>query len=476
MTPQVSQTIAKHHMLEAGEAVGVAVSGGPDSVALLHCLLGLRQRLGITLGVVHVNHQLRGGASEQDQQFVAELSTHAGLPFISTSVDVARQAATSGDNLEQTGRAVRYEFFRQLIDQGRFDKIAAAHTLSDQAETVLQRLLRGSGSAGLAGIRPVLDGTIVRPLIGVTRQQVLAYLETGGFKWREDESNRDLDRDRSRIRHQLLPRLTSEWNPNLPRLLGQLAQWAQGEEDYWNSMLPALASEHLTQDALGIRLRTDSLSSLPLAVGRRLLRQAIERARGDLRGIGFEHVESILRLASGAAGSGQTDLPGLRVSRSFNEILLARTSPGVETPAGDYSFLIDPPGSFAGPWGATLVTLKLYNRENLNPRQSYNRKRRSVLDWDKVPKPLRIRNWRPGDCYQPQGRTGSKKIKSLFQESKVAMWQRGGWPVIVGTVGDKALNGASDQIVWVRDFGAAAAYAADEGSRVVLEVAEIESA
>ena len=463
-------------MLEAGEAVGVAVSGGPDSVAMLRCLLDLRHRLGITLGVVHVNHQLRGGASEQDQQFVAELSTRAGLPFISTSVDVARQAVTSGDNLEQTGRAVRYEFFRQLTGQGRFDKIAVGHTLSDQAETVLQRLLRGSGSAGLAAIRPVLDGAIVRPLIGITRQQVLAYLETGGFKWREDESNRDLDRGRNRIRHQLLPRLTSEWNPNLPRLLGQLAQWAQGEEDYWNSMLPSLASEHLTQDALGIRLRTDSLSSLPLAVGRRLLRQAIESARGDLRGIGFEHVESVLRLASGAAGSGGADLPGLRVSRSFNEILLARTSPGVETSEGDYSFLVEPPGSFAGPWGATLVTLKLYNRENLKPRQGYNRNCRGVLDWDKVPKPLRIRNWRPGDCYQPQGRTGAKKIKSLFQESKVAKWQRGRWPVIVGTVGGKALNGASEQIVWVRDFGAAAACAADEASRVVLEVAEIERA
>ena len=459
-------------MLEAGEGVGVAVSGGPDSVALLHCLVELRSRLGITLGVVHVNHQLRGPESEHDQEFVAELSAQAGLPFVSASADVAGRAATSGDNLEQTGRGVRYEFFRRLIAEGRFDKIAAGHTLSDQAETVMYRLLRGSGSAGLAGIRPVLDGVIVRPMIGISRPQVLAYLEAGGFKWREDASNRDLNRDRNRIRHQLLPMLTNEWNPNLTHLLGQLAQWARDEEDYWEGVVPALAAEHLDEDRDGIRVRAGSLSLLPPAAARRLVRHAIQKARGNLRGIGFGHVESVLELARSPAGSGQVHLPALHVTRSFNELRLTGIVAEAETLTADYSFPVDPPGSFAGPWGATFVTLKLYDRENLRAQQGYNGSCRGVLDWEKLPKPLRIRNWRPGDCYHPQGLTGPRKIKSLFQQSKVAVWRRDRWPVMVA--GSQAENEAAEQIVWVREFGAAAGYAAGPRSRVVLAVAETE--
>ena len=470
MTAQVAQTIAKHDMFSPGEAVGVAVSGGPDSVAMLYCLLELRERLGITLGVVHVNHQLRGHESDQDQQFVADSSAKAGLPFVSTSVDVAGRAATSADNLEQTGRSVRYEFFRQLIDEGRFDKIAVGHTLSDQAETVLYRLLRGSGSAGLAGIRPVLDGAIVRPLIGASSQQVLAYLQAGGFEWREDESNRDLNRDRNRIRHELLPLLTREWNPNLTHTLAQLAQWAQDEENYWEDSLPALAAGHLIEDKERIHLSANAVGGLPPAVARRLVRQAIERVRGDLRGIGFRHVEAILELARSPAGSGQVHLPALRVIRSFNELRLTVLAPEVETQARDYCLLVDPPGSFAGPWGATLVTLRLYNRENLRAQRGYNGRGRGVLDWDKVPKPLRIRNWRPGDCYCPHGLTEPRKIKSLFQKGKVAVWRRDGWPVIVAD--SKAEDEVKEQIVWAREFGAAAAYAADSSSRVVLEVAE----
>ena len=461
-------------MLRAGETVGVAVSGGPDSVAMLRCLLELRNRLGITLGVLHVNHQLRGSESEKDQEFVADLCTQIGLPCVSISVDVAGRAATAGDNLEQTARSVRYEFFTRLIDEGRFEKIAVGHTLSDQAETVLYRLLRGSGSAGLAGIRPVLDGAIVRPLIGVNRKQVLAYLDAGGFKWREDRSNRDLDRDRNRIRHELLPVLTNEWNPNLTRQLGQFARWAQDEEAYWDGILAGLAAEHLVEDSDGIRISVGSLSALPRAAARRLVRQAVKRVRGDLRGIGFGHVESILELARRSTGSGQVHLPALRVIRSFKELRLATAAPEVNTAAPDYSFPVDPPGSFEGPWGATLVTLRLYNRENLKAGRGYNRNCRGVLDWDKVPKPLRIRNWRAGDCYHPRGLAGPRKIKSLFQDRKIVVWRRERWPVIVA--GGQTGNEALEQIVWAREFGVAAAYAADQSSRVVLEIAEVERA
>ena len=476
---QVKQTIAKYGMLDSGDRVAVAVSGGPDSVALLECLRELAPQLGITLAVVHVNHQLRGRESDEDEQFVARLARRHRLEFLSKTVDIAVQARERGENTEQLGRTFRYEFFSELVRRGQFDKVAVGHTLSDQAETVLFRMLRGSGTAGLSGIRPVLDKKVVRPMIEVTRQQVIEYLIAGGHEWRADSSNQDRKFVRNRIRHELLPRLSEDWNPNLSRALAQIAEWAQGEENYWQGVLPALAESHLESKSDGVYFQAAAMTALPVAAARRLLRVAVERARGSLAGISFEHIEALRRLAAGRRGSGRSHIPDLEAIRSFDQIRLARFSLEPESHSPTQCILLRAPGSFKLPWGSSLVVLKRFTRENLQGKGRYNGRRHGLIDWEKVPKPLELRNWRAGDRFHPQGWKRAKKLKALFQERKIAVWERTHWPVIAAASGEagrpEAELGERKVIVWARGFGPSVEFAADDNSRIVVDITEFAS-
>ncbi len=475
----VERAIATHGMLRGGERVGVAVSGGPDSVALLHALHELSTRLDITLGVVHLDHQLRGPESDQDREFVTELARKLEMEADLRSFAVAAEARAAGDNLEQAARKIRYEYFRSLVDGGRYDKIAVGHTRSDQAETVLFRLLRGSGGAGLAAVRPVLGERIIRPLIQTTREDVVAYLARHGYEYRLDSSNLDTSRARNRLRHELLPQLQRDWNPNIINTLANMAEWSRAEEEDWAERLSALAPKHLIGADGALSFDVDLLRPLSLAATRRLMRHAIEQVRGDLLGIDFDHVESLRRLTEEGRGSGQLDLPGLHAQRSLGQVRLTPSPTSTPQAAGSYTVRVDAPGRFSGPWGTSLVTLKLYYRENLAPEQGYNGECRNLLDWEKLPRPLRLRNWRAGDCYHPAGRTGTKKLKSLFHEQRIAAWRRGSWPVLVGDVQTKSPNVAAsaeaggEEIVWARSFGPAERYAAEENSRVLLEISEL---
>jgi tRNA(Ile)-lysidine synthase len=471
-------------MFSPGERVGVAVSGGADSVALLGCLAELAPQLGIELAVVHLNHLLRGAEADADEQFVADLAKRLDLRCFSLRVDVGAEARRAGGNLEQTARRLRYQWFTALIRQGDSAKIATGHTCSDQAETVLFRLLRGAGSAGLAGIRPVVEPGIVRPLLEVSRSDVLAYLHRRGWGWREDSTNQQLELDRNRIRHQLLPSLCREWNPKLPETLAQMAQWAQAEEDYWKTAVAELAERHIQSDGTGLELQVGALSALPEAAQRRLLRAAIERVRGDLASVDFRHVEALRDLAMSGRGGGKLDLPGLEVCRSFDRLRLSKPAAGLREKQALEGICLEPPGTFSIPGSNCLVQLKLHDAGQTfsnwdDTKEGYNGERQRALDWERLPKPLMLRSWQPGDRYQPWGRKRPKKLKSLFQEGKIAAWDRAHWPVITARTSQSYPSGlprvssvmeAGEIVVWAHGFGPAQQYAADPDSRTVLEI------
>ena len=239
----VLEYIRKHELLKAGDRVGVAVSGGADSVALLRLLLELRKEIGIVLSVVHFNHKLRGAESDEDEQFVAQLAQRHKLELHCESGDVAAYAAEKHLSLETAAREMRYQYFRRLLLEGRLNRIATGHTLDDQAETVLLKMVRGAGSRGLAGIYPRLsvrgsqfsDASIVRPLLGTRRKELEPYLLGLGQSWREDRSNRDLRHMRNRVRHGILPRLERYLNPAVREALAETAEIARAEEEYWET-------------------------------------------------------------------------------------------------------------------------------------------------------------------------------------------------------------------------------------------------
>ncbi len=264
MRPTLSQELLKHiqteRFLRAGERVGVAVSGGADSVALLLLLLELRKNLGIVLSLVHFNHKLRGKASDADEAFVAKLASKHGLDFHSASVDVAKKAKGERANLEDAARRARYDYFRSLVESGTCTRIAVAHTADDQAETVLAHLLRGTGLAGLGGIHP-LAGPVVRPLLSVRRSELRRFLRVLKQTWREDATNRDTKRMRARIRKKLLPLLQKQFQPEIVEHLAMFAGLAREDEAFLDAVVEQRSQALVQKDVEGVRIVVGDYSS-----------------------------------------------------------------------------------------------------------------------------------------------------------------------------------------------------------------------
>jgi len=545
--------IQRQELLRTGDRVGVAVSGGIDSVALLRLLLELRGELGIVLPVVHFNHKLRGAESDADQDFVAGLAREFGLEFFCDGDDTARFAAEAHFSVETAARELRYGFFHRLLGAGEpqglklsslspssgtselvpFPNISSAdvdprlsdvsvnslntictgHTLDDQAETVLLRIIRGTGLRGLGAIHPRLVvedeagetlGEIVRPLLGFRRVELERYLRDLGQSWREDSSNADHKFTRNRIRHGVMPLLEKEFNPSVAENLAELAEIARGEEDYWDNEAagwmgrtiqwsePEWANQATDRRIKGLvqiggprdevspcasgdpdlESRIENapwpvvngsvnrmwLLGEPLAVQRRVIKAMGEHVRLPLE---FKHVEEILRFA---AEEGEPEkeisLPlGWKMVRHPEEMVLLtpdlRQKNDDLAPTGnEYEYDLPVPGSVSVPEvQAAFETRRLPSSSGETASGS-----QIFLDAAALPGPLRVRNWRPGDRFWPAHTKAPKKIKELLQGRAAEAAERKLWPVIL----------SGDVIVWVRGFLTPAEFQAKAGREAIL--------
>jgi tRNA(Ile)-lysidine synthase len=446
---RVVESTSRYSMFAPGDRVGVAVSGGADSVCLLHLLIDLSRDWNLHLEVLHLDHGLRGEESFADAAFVRDLAASYNLPCHIKKVDLP---AVPG-NLEENARIARSTFFDEIRQSRHLRVVATGHTRSDQAETVLFRLLRGTGSCGLTGIRRVTDHGIVRPMLDIYRHEVEAWLRQRSIPWREDRTNTDPAFSRNRIRHRLLPQLAHDWNPQLIENLANLASLAQEDEDYWRQAVEAPYTEAVAGLPPILRIRTQSLNALPEALARRVIRRALAAVRGDLLNIDFRHIEAVLQLAAQTDGHGRLQVPGVDIMRSFEWLRLAPLSSG--GPPRDYEYPLTVPGTYAIP--EMTVNVGVVKTQSANC--GYNEKE-TYLDWDCLTGPVLLRNWRPGDQYQPTGCKGAQKIKSLFQESRIPLWERRHWPVI----------SAGGQIVWARRFGAAQHCTVNSASVNILRI------
>jgi len=283
---------------------------------------------------------------------------------------------------------------------------------------------------------------------------VLEFLRGRGIEWREDASNRDPRFARNRIRHDLLPQLQREWNPRLTGALAHLADLAQEEERWWSAEVDRLAVGALIAPSGGLEMPASMLASVPRAAARRLVRWSIAQAKGDLRRIEFEHVESVLDLASKREGAGRLRLPDLVVARSYDWIRFSR--PERAAPLEPVAVTIPGTYAFAGggaeihldlaepAWTAACATLK------------------SELCFERIPSPLELRGWRPGDHYRPVGQSRDRRVKEMFQDARVPSWKRRVWPILA----------SGGKVLWARDFGAAAEFAAGEGPGQIVRIWE----
>lgn len=435
------------------------MSGGADSVALLRLLLELQKELGLVVSVVHFNHKLRGTEADADESFVAKLAQNFHLEFHCESGDVAGLATAKGAGIEAAARDMRYEFFRKLLSNGAVDLVATAHTLDDQAETVLLRIARGAGTRGLAGIYPQLsvagsqfsEASIIRPLLGVRRKELESYLHEIGQNWREDKSNRDLRFARNRVRHGVLPRLERALNPSVRESLAEAADIARGEEEYWQAEVGKLLPE--IWDLAKSSLKVSHLTQLPLALQRRVVRAAAETLGVRLE---FAHVEGILAVVLGNEKS--ANLPAdWRAERNKSSVIFHQENTSTKDPV-DYAYTLPIPGRVAipeaGVWfEATLVR----SRE----KAEYNRG--NSLDPALLSEGLQVRNWRAGDRFSPAHSKSPKKIKELLQERHITGRERQLWSVLV----------SGDEVIWLRGFGVPTKWQPQENAAEALVIQEL---
>jgi len=486
---QVLETIRRFGMVSPGDRVGVAVSGGADSVALLLLLNSLRAELGITLLVAHFDHSLRGAESQADAEFVAQLAEVGGFEFVSASEDVSAEAERQGWNLEDAARRLRYAFFTRLVDEGRATRIAVAHTADDQAETLLAHLIRGTGLTGLAGIYPTV-GPIVRPLLETRRGHLREYLRARGTGWREDASNRDLRRLRARVRERLVPLLERDFSPAIVGHLSNLAGLAREEGVFWTALVEdcfraqvresdgffTIDVSHLLAP-LGLESTTEpgeysGGGSGLRALTERLIRRLYERARGDRRQLSRRHVEQVISLAEESTSGRRVELPGgIVVERDFDALVFSRPKPANRSVAAKrtaesrnaYHYVMGLPGLGS----ATVSVPELGRRFSLKVidwplNESETKSTGEALDAALLRTPLILRNWRPGDAYRPRGRRQSRKLKQMFLAGRVPSRERASWPVLE----------SDGKVIWARGMPPADDFCAREGTRVGVVIEE----
>ncbi len=414
-------------LIVPGDRVLAAVSGGPDSVGLVALLLKLREEMPLEVRLAHFNHRLRGPEADEDERFVRGLAERWVLPLRVGSADVRGRAAAKKLNLEEAGRELRYAFLRRAAAAAGATKIATGHTMTDQAETVLMRLMRGTGISGLGGIAPLAAGEpcpIVRPLLAIAGPDLRAWLAAASLPFRIDASNVDRRFLRNRIRAELLPELERRYEPRIVAHLARLAEIAREEDELLGGFVGELADEFIIRRGREISLDMRTLSLLLPALARRVGREFLRQVLGDLRDVSFEDVASLCALGDGKE---LVLRKGIVLRREAGRIGLEKRAPN----ARPYRIPWDGRGTVPVPAADLWLSGARRRAGGRVPRPAGGDAAGAVLDADKLSFPLLIRTRRPGDLYRPLGAPGRKKLKEILRAKGIPRERRDCLPVLV---------------------------------------------
>ena len=462
---QMHRFIAQYKMIEDGETVLVAVSGGADSLALLYGLHALRSQLNCQLHVAHLNHCLRPDA-DADADFVCQHAVDLRLPCTIQRMEIPHLAQQWELSVETAGRRARYQFYESVITESDATKVALGHHQDDIAETVLMNLIRGSGSTGLKGIAPVRDAKFIRPLAGFTRQQIEAFLTFIGVVPRHDTTNTDTRYLRNRIRHELIPRLENEYNPNIKTGLSRTADVLRAESEYLDTATrEAFETCRIQNQKKNVVLDRVEFRKHHIALQRRMLRQSVSEMSGDMSDLYFTHCEKMLNLIEAEASNALFVLPnGLQFRRAYQQLIIERKP--VET--GNFAYPVVTVGKTSIEVLNTEITAELGNIESCPTLALPNGKFEAIFDYEKIRKvfaepsleafPLTVRNRRQGDRFQPYGMRGTKKIKDFLIDAKVPRYERDSIPLLV----------CGDQILWIIGYTTSDAFKIESDTRQYL--------
>ncbi len=441
------QTIHEYQMIPPHTAILAGISGGPDSICLLHVLMTLSQRFRCRIGIAHLNHGLRSTVSDQDAVFVRSLAEKQNIPFFYKRTDIQKKTKTSKKSIEETGRNERYTFFSKVAASHGFDKIALGHHRDDNAELVLMNLLRGSGPLGLSGIPPIRNN-IIRPLIGVSRSEIMSYLTENDLKYLTDYSNADTAFLRNKIRHELLPLLKEQYNPNIGETLNRLSDIFRREED-WLNILVGETLDQITKSRgkNELVLFVSGLQKLHTAHLSRILRAGVKQIKGNLRRIRLSQIDAAIEMIYSNQPHSGVDLPDrIRLEKINDSLIIRQESKSLRSikplqnpPVYHYTIhLEDLPVEL---WMPEIRKTLFISRVNGNSLPDLPQTAQTVdfLDFDRIRFPLIVRNPEAGDRFIPFGMKNSQKIKDYFINNKVPKQDRSFYPVVV----------SRHQIIWL---------------------------
>jgi tRNA(Ile)-lysidine synthase len=479
------KTITAFDMLQKDDAVLIGVSGGPDSVALLHTLLFLSPDISCTLGVAHLNHCLRGSDSDDDAQFVFSLCEKHDVPYYTAKKNVLSYKKRHGLSLEEAARRVRYEFYYATAKKYGFNKIALGHHQDDNAELILMHLFRGSGPLGISGIPPIRkfkeEGmNIIRPFIELPKTQIIEFLKENNIEFVTDKSNQEPFQLRNNIRKNLLPLLKETYNPKITETLNRLASIVRSEEKWMDEIISPLFEQMAARhENGGLALSISDLKVLSIAAQRRIVRKAIRKIKGNIKRITFAHVDAIIALSNDGPHLGRLDFPDrIRALKDNNDLLIFQEmKPLRETSAREnktesavYEYKVEDPlndaiskdnavrdlnnsGNSSDP--VEMIQNRPHTSIFVNEINAYLKfteaqkcdlkeikqsgQQNAFLDYDKLCFPLILRNVMPGDRFTPLGMSGSQKLKKYFIDHKIPKNMRAMIPVLLS-------NG---KIIWV---------------------------
>jgi tRNA(Ile)-lysidine synthase len=415
----VARSLAKLPEL-GGKRILLALSGGADSVALLHALAALRRKFHFELAAAHLNHGLRGAESDRDEAFVCELCSRLGVPL---TVELARGLKRSRGNLEARARTERQRFLGRVAERVGADYIALAHQADDQAETVMLRLLRGAGVTGLGAMAEVSGGKLIRPLLEVRRAAILAYLEEIGAEFVEDSTNASLAHDRNRVRHRLMPLLEREFAPGLAGRLVELAAEMRQVDDLLGALADQALKDCLDDDGA---LDLDGLKRLHPAVAAATLRRLVAARVGDLFGFDRAHIEALQGLCLKGPPNGRIVLPDSWLARRrYGKLILVKDEEVDRAVAFAVALAVD--GVTVVPQARAIFESTLVPRAQAGMPHDASE---AVFDAHGVSAGLSERNFNPGDRIAPLGVSGSRKVKDVFIDNKIPPRQRGRFPVV----------------------------------------------
>ena len=456
MINKVLKTIENNKMFEKGDKVIVAVSGGPDSICLLNVLHGISKELGIDISVAHLNHCLRGKDADMDEEYVKEFCSKLNIDFYSKKVDVKALSKNLGLSCEMAGRKARYEFFEDLRQQINASKIAIAHNANDQAETILMRIMRGTGLTGLMGIRPVRDNVYVRPIIKVTRDEVEKYCSDNKLDPKIDKTNFEIIYGRNKVRLELIPYIKEKFNTDIVMTLNRLSDTLSVDNEYLESISAEKYKLYCKENGKEVTINKEAFSE-PEAILTRIIRLSISYINGSTYNFEKKHILDVIDIQKHHSTGTVATLPAeIEAYNNYGDINLYFNQEASSKDKIEYELELDKINVVAN--GKIKVTFRILNcNEVINFKTN---KFVKYFDYDKIRNKITLRYRRDGDRFNPIGMSGTKKIKDIFIDMKVEKGLRDKTPLIC----------FDSEIAWITGYMVSDKYKVKAGTKKILEI------